>query len=148
MSSKKIFELPLYSGNIPNIADFPVNVLGTAYRVRKTQFNLPKPSLQEITDIGNETNNYIAVLNVDASGRGVGILPDGTIIIAKNSGVGSTIDANLLSQPRIQQVPNKDGVFCIVNPADNFANDTLASAGGIAVGQYYHTNGTVKIRLT
>jgi hypothetical protein len=29
----------------------------------------------------------------------------------------------------------------------NYANDTLAAAGGILLGQMYHTSGTVKIRL-
>jgi len=31
---------------------------------------------------------------------------------------------------------------------DNYANDTLAAAGGISIGQFYHTSGVVKIRLT
>lgn len=35
----------------------------------------------------------------------------------------------------------------IVKVADNFANDSAAATGGIAVGGLYHTNGTVKIRL-
>ena len=29
----------------------------------------------------------------------------------------------------------------------NYANDTAAEAGGIVIGQMYHTNGTVKIRI-
>ena len=35
----------------------------------------------------------------------------------------------------------------IVKIADNFADDSAAATGGIAVGGLYHTNGTVKIRL-
>lgn len=35
-----------------------------------------------------------------------------------------------------------------VRAADNFANDAAAAAGGIKVGQCYHSSGTVKIRLT
>jgi|SaaInl85LU_5_DNA_1037374.scaffolds.fasta_scaffold29838_2 hypothetical protein len=35
----------------------------------------------------------------------------------------------------------------IVKVADNFADDSAAATGGIAVGGLYHTNGTVKIRL-
>lgn len=30
----------------------------------------------------------------------------------------------------------------------NYANDVAAAAGGIAIGELYHTAGTVKIRLT
>lgn len=36
----------------------------------------------------------------------------------------------------------------LIQTASNFANDALAGAGGIAVGQLYHTAGVVKIRLT
>ena len=35
----------------------------------------------------------------------------------------------------------------IVKVADNFANDSAAAAGGVAVGGLYHTYGVVKIRL-
>jgi hypothetical protein len=35
----------------------------------------------------------------------------------------------------------------IVKVADNFADNSAAATGGIAVGGLYHTNGTVKIRL-
>ena len=79
--------------------------------------------------------------------KGSGITTDG-VVIQKNDAISTIIDADLLSSSRTQQVPNKDGVFCIVNTADNFANDTLAGIGGIAIGQYYHTAGVVKIRLT
>ena len=34
-----------------------------------------------------------------------------------------------------------------VKVADNFANDSAAATGGVAVGGLYHTNGVVKIRL-
>ena len=58
MSSKKISELPLYSGEVPNIADFPINVMGTTYRARKTQLG---QGLQEITDVGDITTNPIYI---------------------------------------------------------------------------------------
>lgn len=35
----------------------------------------------------------------------------------------------------------------IVKVADNFADNSAAATGGIALGGLYHTNGTVKIRL-
>ena len=35
----------------------------------------------------------------------------------------------------------------IVKVADNFANDSAAATGGVAVGGLYHTDGAVKIRL-
>jgi hypothetical protein len=33
-------------------------------------------------------------------------------------------------------------------PLTSYANDSAASAGGVAVGGLYHTTGTVKVRLT
>ena len=35
----------------------------------------------------------------------------------------------------------------IVNIANNFADDTAAATGGIAVGGLYHTAGVVKVRI-
>jgi hypothetical protein len=35
-----------------------------------------------------------------------------------------------------------------VKPADDYADDAAAAAGGIPIGHLYHTSGTVKIRLT
>lgn len=44
--------------------------------------------------------------------------------------------------------PLKSGPYAVINIADEYSNDTLAAAGGIKVGECYHHNGTVKIRLT
>jgi hypothetical protein len=35
-----------------------------------------------------------------------------------------------------------------IKTTDNFANDSAAATGGVALGGLYHTSGTVKIRLT
>ena len=32
--------------------------------------------------------------------------------------------------------------------ADDYADDAAAATGGIAIGQFYHTDGAVKVRLT
>ncbi|MFM2204466.1 MAG: Flavobacterium phage 11b [Bacteroidota bacterium] len=106
------------------------------------------PNLQQVTDVGNTTTNDISITNDNT--KGVGISPLGFITINSTSdeGKNATIDASLLTIDRGQMLPNKDGIFCIVDIADNFTNDTTASAGGIAIGQYYHTAGVVKIRLT
>jgi len=31
---------------------------------------------------------------------------------------------------------------------DDYADDTAAAAGGVEIGQLYHTSGTVKVRLS
>lgn len=36
----------------------------------------------------------------------------------------------------------------IPDTTDNYASDAAAAAGGIGIGELYHTAGTVKIRLT
>ena len=33
-------------------------------------------------------------------------------------------------------------------PLSNYANDSAAASGGVAIGALYHTSGAVKIRLT
>ena len=116
--------------------------------------NIPSflPTLQQVTTVGNIITNKILGQDEISStnpstGKGAGITPIG-LIIAKNGTYSSVIDADLLSTNRAQQLADKDGVQCVVDPADNFTNDTTASAGGIAIGQYYHTSGVVKIRLT
>lgn len=35
----------------------------------------------------------------------------------------------------------------IINPANNFANDVAAQAGGVPVGGLYHNAGAVRIRI-
>jgi len=50
---------------------------------------------------------------------------------------------------RTIKLPDASGTIAIApTVAGNYANDTAAAAAGIAVGQMYHTSGTVKIRLT
>ena len=120
---------------------------GDTLRVSQQKANA---NFTELYDRGVSTPFYgeSEISSTNAStGKGAGITNNG-IVIQKNGSISTTIDADLLTSSRAQQAPNKDGVFCIVNPADNFTNDTTASAGGIAIGQYYHTAGVVKIRLT
>lgn len=48
-------------------------------------------------------------------------------------------------------LPNESGTIALTGDlpqvSDDFANDTAAAAGGIAVGGLYHNNGVVRIRL-
>lgn len=45
--------------------------------------------------------------------------------------------------------PDASGTVALLPTVDgNYANDAAAAAAGIAIGSLYHTNGTVKIRLT
>ena len=103
--------------------------------------------LQEVTDVNAETTNTISV-TLDGI-KGVGLDPiNGINLNTAGTSKTANVKADLLTDDRAQQVPDKDGVFCIVKTTDNFANDSAAATGGIAIGQYYHTSGVVKIRLT
>ena len=42
----------------------------------------------------------------------------------------------------------KIGNFIQFDGLSNYADDTAAAAGGVMVGAMYHTNGTLKIRLS
>jgi hypothetical protein len=107
--------------------------------------------LQQVTDVGNSTTNSInsttSVQSTIDGNIGVFLDANGALQISTN-GVYRVTVIESISADRTQYAADKDGIQCVVNPADNFANDTTASAGGIAIGQYYHTAGVVKIRLT
>lgn len=51
------------------------------------------------------------------------------------------------SQMRIKVGVGAYKRIMVLDPADDYANDGAAAAGGIAVGDLYHTSGAVKIRL-
>jgi len=45
-------------------------------------------------------------------------------------------------------IPNKSGLVCVLNVSDNYPDDGHAQIGGINIGDFYHTDGIVKIRLS
>ena len=101
--------------------------------------------LQEVTDVNATTSNPIVSIN---GGKGVSIGEEGVKIATVTETIIATIRNDNQTSSRDIQLSDKDGFLAIVATADNFSNDTTASAGGIAIGQYYHTAGVVKIRLT
>jgi hypothetical protein len=145
------------SKQVVNVGASSNDGTGDTLRVSQQKANanfteLYDKGLQQVTDVGNETTNAIYSSQEIASynhttNKGAGLSENG-VIIAKDAATAATVNADLLSESRIQQVSDKNGVQCVVDPADNFTNDTTASAGGIVIGQYYHTAGVVKIRLT
>ena len=78
------------------------------------------------------------------------------VIIADGVGgaVFKSIDTGLTTIPKQTNtlITSGDGKSIITKEylptvAGNYANDTLAAAGGVLLGQMYHTAGTVKIRI-
>lgn len=45
-------------------------------------------------------------------------------------------------------LPNRTGLACVLTVQDNYPDDGHAANGGINVGDFYHTDGIVKIRLS
>jgi len=45
-------------------------------------------------------------------------------------------------------IPNRTGMLCALDVHDNYINDTDAGNHGINIGDFYHTAGIVKIRLS
>ena len=129
-------------------------------------FNLGEeaPSLQEVTDKGNITNNAITIQTSDYEGSYNGefvtlannitgavssLSPDGLILNATGGFGQGTITSNLLTDSRSYELPNQSGTLALLPEIENdFVNDAAAATGGIAVGSLYHTSGVVKIRLS
>lgn len=45
-------------------------------------------------------------------------------------------------------IPNRTGLACVLDVNDNHPDDSHAQSVGINVGDFYHTDGVVKIRLS
>lgn len=116
------------------------------------------PNLQEVTDTGATTDNEVTT---------------GNLTINRVNGANGVINFNYadadgqplikfintdLSNYQVLAIPynntyewvmaEQNGVVCIIDSNNDFADDTAAAAGGVLINQYYHTSGVVKIRLT
>lgn len=116
--------------------------------------------LQEVTDVNNETTNsikayslYIKDLNerVVADETATVVTYEGALRIRNGSFETDAIDNELngsTTASRLWVLPDFNANLNGCTIADNYTNDITAAAGGIAIGQMYHTAGVVKIRLT
>jgi len=112
--------------------------------------------LQEVTDVNATTTNAIAIGALTINSDVLELItinydsPDETPVIIFNNINNSTSQGfNIpFDGDYLWVLPKKSGNIALVNTSDNFANDSAAATGGIAIGQYYHTAGVVKIRLT
>jgi hypothetical protein len=112
--------------------------------------------LQEVTDINATTTNAIDIgaltINsdiLDLITVNYDSIDEEPIITFNNINNGTSQTFNIpFDNNCIWSLPRKSGSIALVDPSDNFANDTAAATGGIGIGQYYHTSGVVKIRLT
>lgn len=107
---------------------------------------------------GLDTTGQIAVINT-LTGEFAGLSPvslaigsDGAYIRFSSTDASRTIDINVpaswVDANHVLRLPQSSGIIAAVNVADDFADDTAAAAGGVNIGEFYHTSGVVKVRLT
>lgn len=109
---------------------------------------VPTPNLQAVTGVspGTQITNQIfsteqiASYNASTS-RGAGLSENG-LIVAKDATNAATINADLLTATRTQQLPNKSGTFAMTSDVNAITFDTTLANGNIA------TDRTVKLRNT
>lgn len=136
-------------------------------------FSIQTSGAADIVSVGaNDAHNGIITVKKDDTTIYTSVIPG--YIVVNNTSSGNSIqvetdklnfkssssDSDLLfdnlTSAREWELPDNNGILAltqntngaIVNTSDNFANDAAAATGGIAVGQLYHTSGTVKVRLT
>lgn len=137
------------------------NLRNASIKIQSNFDELYARGLQEVTDVNNETTNSITALShllppPFSGGSNAGIQENGQVIAfnaliidTQQDGTAlASIYAGEVSASRNYNLPNFDVYLNGCTPADNYTNDTTAAAGGIAIGQMYHTAGVVKIRLT
>lgn len=117
-------------------------------------------TLQQTVDLGNTVTDGYSQLTLSEYGiqiidtaqhelslglNGV-VFRNGTLPTMELTGPTS------MSSSKSITLPDASGTIALTSQlptvAGNYANDTAAAAGGIAVGGMYHTAGVVKIRLT
>ena len=90
------------------------------------------------------SGNYVVAIGDTNQANGDGAITIGRSNFASNGAmiIGQNITANTPNTLSINLLQSSDTV------AKNFADDATAAAGDIPVGGFYHTNGTVKIRIS
>lgn len=122
-------------------------------------------NLQEVTDEGNVTTNQIIINNPTVNGMELVLSGADTgpfVSWNKTGGIESALQASNITANRTFELPNNSGTLALaanmvdadttgmitfLATASDFINDAAAAAGGIVIGQLYHTSGVVKIRL-
>jgi len=116
-------------------------------------------TLQQTVDLGNtitsggfQASLYAVAIGVEQTGVSSAFISyDGVQLQNAANSIKLTLPGTITAN-RTLTLPNADGTVTLNTQlptvAGNYANDAAAAAAGILVGNLYHTNGTVKIRLT
>ena len=96
--------------------------------------------LQTVSDAYSDLTSQMLVLSQDSQSLKQTILS----LVASEQFVPSAYDIGEFSNSTVHPFVRTN---TIINASNNFANDSAAAAGGIAINSLYHTDGLVKIRL-
>lgn len=126
------------------------NIIGNGITIGGQYVNIIGSGLsgsgKYVTIIGsnNASGDYTTAIGYLNQAIGEGALAIGIENIASNGAiaVGKNITVNTPNTLGINLLQSSDTV------AKDFIDDVTAAAGGIPVGGFYHTNGTVKIRIS
>ena len=123
-------------GNSNTIAGQYINVIGSGMSVNG-QYN-------NIFGSNQVSGNYSIAIGTDNQSIGDNVIVIGRSNLSTNGAmiVGNNITASTPNTLSINLLQSSDTV------AKDFADDVAAAAGNIPVGGFYHTNGTVKIRIS
>lgn len=123
-------------GNNNTIAGQYINVIGSGMSIFG-QYN-------NVFGSNQVAGSYTIAVGTENQATGDNAIVIGRSNFASNGAmiIGNYITANTPNTLSINLLQSSDTV------AKDFADDTAAAAGNIPVGGFYHTNGTVKIRIS
>ena len=108
-----------------------------------------------INNTGNDCNisgagagAYNTFNNVNLFGKNANATADGQTVLSSVTEKMARIDTTLLVTDQLYELGNRSGRLSTINVTDNYADDTDAGNAGVPVGNLYHTNGVVKVRLS
>lgn len=120
----------------------------------------------DLTVTGQTTVALVSATAITCSSLGATGGVGGTSFSVTNSGFSGTIIPTTLTGPRTYTLPNSSGTFALLSVAQtfsasqtfssavnfsalgNYADDTAAAAGGVAINQLYRNGSVVQIRVT
>lgn len=112
-----------------NLSQVNVSVFANGFRLQTTDYTTNGNNV--ILDTNRANNDVIAV---EVITNALSSLPSSVVRYSNTFSYNTGTVGRELNKIQVQ--------------SRNFANDSLAAVGGVAVGDFYHANGIVRVRLT
>ena len=112
------------------------------------------PNLQQVLNVGDTITNGFNILKINEDSFEItdptnasGLQSTGLNL--KRNLMATTVlqAAATVTAPRTITLPDASGTVALSPPLTSYIDETAAAAGGVLVGNLYHTAGVVKIRL-